>query len=118
MSRPKASIIRSAPSSRAWCSSLRLSRCFSSCSLDQSWVPRKRRLRRSLSGDPVGAGLPPAYQLVFHDSIGSTNDEAKRLARDGAAAGTLVWALEQTAGRGRRGRAWVSPHGNLYTSLI
>src|SRR5262245_30775601 len=62
--------------------------------------------------------LPAGYRLVFHDSIGSTNDEAKRLARDGAAEGTLVWALEQTAGRGRRGRAWVSPRGNLYASAI
>ena len=32
--------------------------------------------------------------------------------------GTLVWGLEQTAGRGRRGRAWSSPRGNLYASLI
>ena len=62
--------------------------------------------------------LPPSYRLVFYDLIGSTNDEAKRLARDGAPAGTLVWALEQTAGRGRRGRLWVSPRGNLYASLI
>jgi len=29
-----------------------------------------------------------------------------------------VWALEQTTGRGRRGRFWVSPRGNLYTSLV
>jgi BirA family transcriptional regulator, biotin operon repressor / biotin---[acetyl-CoA-carboxylase] ligase len=62
--------------------------------------------------------LPPGCRLVFHESIGSTNDEAKRLARDGATEGTFVWALEQSAGRGRRGRAWVSPRGNLYTSLI
>ncbi len=62
--------------------------------------------------------LPAGYRLVFYNSIGSTNDEAKRLARDGAAQGTLVWALQQTAGRGRRGRPWVSPRGNLYTSLI
>ena len=62
--------------------------------------------------------LPPGYRLLCYDSIGSTNDEAKRLARDGAAEGTLVWALEQTAGRGRRGRAWISPRGNLYVSLI
>jgi BirA family biotin operon repressor/biotin-[acetyl-CoA-carboxylase] ligase len=66
----------------------------------------------------VQSRLPPGYRLVFYDSIGSTNDEAKRLARDGAPAGTLVWALEQTAGRGRRGHAWVSPRGNLYASLI
>lgn len=62
--------------------------------------------------------LPAGYRLVCYDSVGSTNDEAKHLARDGAAEGTLVWALEQTAGRGRRGRAWVSPRGNLYASLI
>ena len=62
--------------------------------------------------------LPPGYRLLYYDSIDSTNDEAKRLARDGAAEGTLVWALEQAAGRGRRGRAWSSPRGNLYFSLI
>ena len=39
-------------------------------------------------------------------------------ALDGAADGTVVWAREQTAGRGRRGRAWTSPAGNLYTSTI
>lgn len=62
--------------------------------------------------------LPSGYRLITFDSIGSTNDEARRLARNGAAEGTLLWALEQTAGRGRRGRAWVSPPGNLYASLI
>jgi len=62
--------------------------------------------------------LPQGYGLVFCESIGSTNDEAKRLARNGAPEGTLVWALEQTVGRGRRGRVWVSPPGNLYASLI
>jgi BirA family transcriptional regulator, biotin operon repressor / biotin---[acetyl-CoA-carboxylase] ligase len=62
--------------------------------------------------------LPPGYRLIAFDSIGSTNDEAKRLARSGAAAGTVIWALEQTAGRGRRGRGWISPRGNLYLSFI
>jgi BirA family biotin operon repressor/biotin-[acetyl-CoA-carboxylase] ligase len=63
-------------------------------------------------------GLPPGYRLLCYDSIGSTNDQAKRLANGVAEDGTLVWALEQTAGRGRRGRAWSSPRGNLYLSLI
>jgi BirA family transcriptional regulator, biotin operon repressor / biotin---[acetyl-CoA-carboxylase] ligase len=62
--------------------------------------------------------LPASYRLVSYDSLGSTNDEAKRLARAGAEEGTLVWALEQTVGRGRRGRTWESPPGNLYASLI
>ncbi len=48
----------------------------------------------------------------------STNDEARRLAESGAEDGTVVWALEQTAGKGRRGRQWVSPGGNLYCSLL
>jgi BirA family transcriptional regulator, biotin operon repressor / biotin---[acetyl-CoA-carboxylase] ligase len=59
-----------------------------------------------------------AYRPLFFETIDSTSDEAKRLARAGAAEGTLVWALEQTAGRGRRGRPWLSPPGNLYASLI
>ncbi len=67
--------------------------------------------------DPSPA-LPPGFQLVAFDTIGSTNDEAKALARRGAPDGTLVWAREQVAGRGRRGRTWVSPPGNLYLSVV
>jgi BirA family transcriptional regulator, biotin operon repressor / biotin---[acetyl-CoA-carboxylase] ligase len=67
---------------------------------------------------PADPGLSQAYRLVRYDTVGSTNDEAKRLARDGAEEGTLLWAAEQTAGRGRRGRAWASPRGNLYASLV
>ena len=37
---------------------------------------------------------------------------------DGAAARTIVWALEQTGGRGRDGRSWSSPLGNLHASII
>jgi len=62
--------------------------------------------------------LSAAYRLVRYDTVGSTNEEAKRLARAAAAEGTLVWAFQQTAGRGRRGRAWASPPGNLYTSVV
>jgi BirA family biotin operon repressor/biotin-[acetyl-CoA-carboxylase] ligase len=62
--------------------------------------------------------LPPAYRLLRYDTVGSTNDEAKCLARAGAEEGTVVWALEQTAGRGRRGRVWASPRDNLYVSVI
>lgn len=62
--------------------------------------------------------LPPAYRLVRHDSVDSTMDEARRLAETGAEDGTLVWAREQTTGRGRQGRTWTSPPGNLYLSLV
>ena len=65
-----------------------------------------------------GPALPEAYRLHHFAAVGSTNDEAKTLARAGAPEGTLVWAGEQTAGRGRRGRVWRSPPGNLYLSLV
>ena len=62
--------------------------------------------------------LPEGFRLHRYETLGSTNDEAKALARAGAPEGTLVWAGEQTAGRGRRGRIWLSPPGNLYLSLV
>ena len=62
---------------------------------------------------------PPLYRLVSLDTVDSTNDEAKRQAEGGAAEEwTLVWARAQTAGRGRHGRRWESPEGNLYCSLL
>jgi len=65
-----------------------------------------------------GPALPEGFRLRRYPTIGSTNDAAKALARAGAADGTLVWADEQTEGRGRRGRPWRSPPGNLYLSLV
>ena len=62
--------------------------------------------------------LPPAYRLVTLETVESTNDEAIRLAEAGAEDGTLVWAREQTKGRGRYGRDFASPRGNLYLSLV
>jgi len=62
--------------------------------------------------------LPDGWTLVAFDSVGSTNDEARRLAEAGAAEGTFVWARKQTDGRGRRGRRWISPVGNLYCSIV
>ena len=68
-----------------------------------------------MSRTPV---LPDGWTLVALQSVGSTNDEATRLAETGAAEGTVVWSREQTGGRGRRGRHWASPIGNLYSSTI
>ncbi len=51
--------------------------------------------------------------------VDSTNSEALQMARQGAPAGTLVYAEEQTAGKGRLGRNWFSPpKAGLYSSLI
>ena len=64
------------------------------------------------------APLDPFYRLAVLDEIDSTNAEAQRRAAANAPAGTLIFALRQTAGRGRRGRAWQSPPGNLAFSLL
>lgn len=68
--------------------------------------------------DAAPPRLPPAIRLITLDEVDSTNDEARRLLRDGAEEGTLVWAQAQRGGRGRDGRIWASPRGNLYASLI
>ncbi|MBL8602860.1 MAG: biotin--[acetyl-CoA-carboxylase] ligase [Myxococcales bacterium] len=59
------------------------------------------------------------HPTIFKSETGSTNDDARALGLRGAAAGTLVLADAQTAGRGRRGRVWQSPPGaNLYFSAV
>jgi BirA family biotin operon repressor/biotin-[acetyl-CoA-carboxylase] ligase len=58
------------------------------------------------------------FTVWHHDQIGSTNDEARRMAAEGAPHGTVVHADEQTAGRGRMAHTWFSPPGNLYLSIV
>jgi BirA family transcriptional regulator, biotin operon repressor / biotin---[acetyl-CoA-carboxylase] ligase len=53
-----------------------------------------------------------------HETIGSTNDRARELAEAGAEHGTLVTADEQTSGRGRQGRAWVTPRGTAIAASL
>jgi BirA family biotin operon repressor/biotin-[acetyl-CoA-carboxylase] ligase len=62
---------------------------------------------------------PIASQLLYFDSIGSTNDIAASLASSGGNEGAVVMTESQTAGRGRRGRSWFSPPGaGLYVSVV
>lgn len=65
-----------------------------------------------------GSGLPAFFRLHGFAELDSTNEEAKRQAASGAPAGTLISALTQRAGHGRRGRVWVSAPGNLYMSIL
>lgn len=61
----------------------------------------------------------PWQELVQVAScVDSTNTVCKRLAAEGAPEGTAVLTVRQTAGKGRRGRVFVSPPGGLYFSLI
>jgi BirA family biotin operon repressor/biotin-[acetyl-CoA-carboxylase] ligase len=57
-------------------------------------------------------------RLVAYDMLGSTNAEALSRARRGERGPLWIVATRQTAGRGRRGRDWVSEPGNLYASLL
>jgi len=58
------------------------------------------------------------FNVQHHERLDSTNDAVRQLAAAGAPHGTVVHADEQTAGRGRFGRAWYSPPGNLYLSVL
>lgn len=66
----------------------------------------------------VNIQLPSAYRLAAFESLDSTNDEARRNAVNAAPEGLVVLAKEQTKGRGRRGRTWISEPGNLFCSLL
>ncbi|MBR4831690.1 MAG: biotin--[Butyrivibrio sp.] len=60
-----------------------------------------------------------ACNLVYKEETGSTNDDAKALAAEGAPHGTLVVADRQTSGRGTRGRTWETQEGsNVAMSLV
>lgn len=96
---------------------------------EQGWpITSSTRLGYRLEGPPPV--LSASYlesQLVdtissgrihVFDRVDSTNTQLKAMAAQGAPHGTVVAALEQTAGRGTRGRTFSSPPGGLYLSLL
>src|SRR6186713_1088287 len=58
------------------------------------------------------------YRLIAFDQAGSTNAEAMAAARQGERRPTWFVTSDQTAGRGRRQRAWIAPKGNLAASVL
>jgi BirA family transcriptional regulator, biotin operon repressor / biotin---[acetyl-CoA-carboxylase] ligase len=66
--------------------------------------------------DPVA--VDAGVRLLALATIGSTNEEASARARHGERGPLWITAQAQTAGRGRLGRSWNSPPGNLYASLL
>jgi len=66
----------------------------------------------------VNPRLPAGYSVAIFDEIDSTNEEARRRATVGERGPLWILARRQTAGRGRRGREWDSPDGNLMTTLL
>jgi len=79
-------------------------------------------MRHEFSLEPFQARLTTSYmgrRFLFYPSLPSTQDAARQEAESGAPEGTTVLADQQTAGRGRLGRQWVSPAGaNLYFSTV
>ena len=65
-----------------------------------------------------GLRSPLARKAELHEALGSTQEHARELAREGAPHGTLVVSKVQTGGRGRLGRRWGSPAGGLWMSLV
>jgi BirA family biotin operon repressor/biotin-[acetyl-CoA-carboxylase] ligase len=75
-----------------------------------------------LKPDAIRGGLGKslfATDVIYRETLDSTNRLAKELASAGAPEGTIIITEEQTAGRGRRGRSWLSPgRANLTFSLL
>ena len=64
------------------------------------------------------SAIEKAFRLATFKRLGSTNDEALARAEAGDPGALWVVAAEQAGGKGRQGRTWVSPPGNLYASLL
>jgi BirA family biotin operon repressor/biotin-[acetyl-CoA-carboxylase] ligase len=77
-------------------------------------MERSGRLRDALEARAVERVVP----VEWHETLVSTSDRLKVLARAGAPEWTVVLADEQTGGRGREGRRWLSPAGGLYLSVL
>lgn len=63
-------------------------------------------------------GLRHIHEIKFYETLESTNDEALRLIKEEQKSGTVIFAHEQTKGRGRLGRSWSMVNGDLAFSLL
>ena len=68
-------------------------------------------------GAAVEYGLAAPFEVEYHDSLPSTNDRARELATEGRS-DVVVLADRQTGGRGRLDRAWSSPSGGVWLSIL
>lgn len=71
-----------------------------------------------MANTPRYVDLPGGVPGEIHAVLDSTNAEARRRIAKGDARDLWIAAAEQTGGRGRRGRAWISEAGNLFASRI
>lgn len=82
------------------------------CLLSEPDIMDEMRIREHMNTKWMG------NTIIYLPETDSTNTQAKRLGEDGAEHGTLVVTQCQTAGRGRRGRSWESPVGNIYFTFL
>lgn len=73
--------------------------------------------RRAITAAGPAGGAEP-WTIVALDTVASTMEEARCLAKGGTPDRTVVRARAQTGGRGRMGRPWASPPGNLYMTAV
>lgn len=66
----------------------------------------------------MSLALPADAVVIEKEATQSTNDDLRALADQGAAALSCVWSHQQLKGRGRHGRVWNSPPGNVYVSIL
>ena len=76
-------------------------------------MSRKSRLRPFVTSASV-----QGYEVYHYDTVSSTNDVAKELAKRGGKEGIVILADEQTRGRGRLNRRWLSPKGGIWLSIV
>ena len=75
----------------------------------------------NLSSALITANLESSFigqKVIYYPRLTSTMDAAREMARQGAPEGTVVVAGQQTAGRGRAKRVWLSPKGSIALSII
>ena len=78
-------------------------------------------LKDTLSAASITEDLENRFigqRVIYYPSLTSTMEAAKQEAQEGAAEGTVIVADEQTAGRGRLKRTWLSPRGSIALSVV
>lgn len=83
--------------------------------------PRSLKIGSDISPDAILQRLTTQFigrHILYYPTASSTMDVARKSAREGASEGTIVIAEEQTAGRARLGRSWLSPPGVIAVSII
>src|SRR5205807_776801 len=88
------------------------------CTRRRSSTPPEPRRNRSFEPMDLDPAAAAEVRFLFYDTVTSTNAECLARARGHERGPLWIAANRQTAGRGRRGRSFISEPGNLYASLL